>query len=125
WYGPRPILQVHQNHIDPRLLQRSNPLVDGTAEIIGIDPPDSIVGASLPDNQSRVFCLHHLNEGGGDVLGGLATLYFYGEIDRHRPELLLEHRQKPRRIGATLLRGDGRRTAAYHQDIQRFAAFDG
>src|SRR5262249_4802938 len=91
----------------------------------GIDPPDSIVGAGLPDNQSRVFCFHQLNEGGGDLLGGLATLYFYGEIDRNRPELVLEHRQKPRRIGAGLLRGDGRRTAAYYQDVRGLAVLGG
>ena len=35
--GARTILQIHQNHVGSRLLQRSNPFVDGGAKIIGID----------------------------------------------------------------------------------------
>ena len=70
----RTVLQIDQNHVDPGLLQRSNSFADSTAKIIGIDGSHSIDRPGLPDDQSRSFCLHQLNEVTGHVLGGLPGL---------------------------------------------------
>ena len=73
-FRARAILQIHQNNISPRVLQRSNALVDRAAKIVGIDGSHSIDGAGLPDNQSRLFTFHKLNKAGGDFLGGFLDL---------------------------------------------------
>ena len=99
-FRARAILQIHQNHVGPCLLQRSNSFVDRAAKIIGIDGSHSIDGAGLPDNQSRLFAFHQLNETGGHFLGGLLDLYFYGYVHRDRRQLLPQRRLQPRRIGA-------------------------
>src|SRR4030081_345643 len=63
--GARTVLWIHQNHVDPRFLQRSNALVDRAAKILGINGANSINRAGLPDDQSRPFCLHQLSEAAG------------------------------------------------------------
>jgi hypothetical protein len=67
-------LQIDQNHVSPRVLQRSNPVADRAAKIVGIDGSHSIDGSGLPDDQSRPFCFHQLNEGGVSLLGGFPGL---------------------------------------------------
>ena len=94
-FGARAVLQIDQDHIGSRLLQRSNSFVDGAAKIVGIDGSHSIDGSGLPDDQGRPFCFHQLNKAGVDFLGGLTRLQFHGQLDRRRGQPLLQRRLQP------------------------------
>src|SRR5579883_373477 len=72
--GARAILQVHQDHIGSRILQRGNTAVDRGMKIVGIRRSHSIHRAGLPDDQSRLFVFHKLNKACGPLFRGLLGL---------------------------------------------------
>ena len=67
-FRARAILQIHQDHVGSRILQRSNSFADCGTKIVGIDGSHSIDGAGLPDNQSRLFGFQQLGEPAGDLI---------------------------------------------------------
>src|SRR3954451_21411217 len=125
-FGTRTVLQVHQDDVSPCLLQRNNPSGHCAAKIIGIDGSDSIDSPGLPDNQSRRFCFHQLNEAGGRLLGRFLALYFYEDVHSlGLRQVLLQDSLLPRPVRAVPASRNRGRAAPDDQDFERLAGLDG
>jgi hypothetical protein len=68
----------------PAFCNATTPSSTAPRKSSGIYRSHGIHGSSLPDDQSRPFCFHQLNEAGGDILGGLPDPVFLRTINRDR-----------------------------------------
>ena len=80
-FGPRAVLQVHQDHIGTGVTQCNNTLVDRTTEFIGINGPHGIHRSGLPDHQIRLLSFQKAYEPLGHVFRSFTGLEFDGDVD--------------------------------------------